>query len=244
MPHFRLDISYDGTDFRGYAKQPETRTVQGELEKVLAQVGGSAESVVAGRTDAGVHARAQVVSATIRRELKEERLHNALNRMLPDDIGIGAVAEVDESFNARYDATSRTYRYFVLQKEYHDPFRRQTHWQLDESLNLEAMNDGAGHLLGEHDFASFCRRAEGRSTTRTILRAEWAQETSDTAMFEVQADAFCHKMVRSIVAVLVNVGIGAIAPEAVRSILETRDRRVGRGTAPPQGLYLWSVEYG
>lgn len=243
MPHFRLDISYDGTDFHGYAAQPGLRTVQGELEKVLTQVGGSAETVVAGRTDAGVHARGQVVSVTVSRDLIAERLLNALEQMLPDDIGITAVTAVPETFNARFDPVSRTYRYFVLEKPHRDPFRRRTHWQLDEDLDLDAMNAGAAHLIGEHDFATFCRRAEGRSTVRELVRAEWAPETSDTIMFEIKGNAFCHQMVRSIVAVLVNVGIGNLAPDDVAAILDAKDRRAGRGAAPPQGLYLWHVEY-
>lgn len=243
MPHFRLDISYDGTAFHGYARQPDVRTVQGELEKALIQVGGAAETVVAGRTDAGVHARAQVVSATIRREVTTQRLHKALDQLLPDDIGVRGVTEVDPTFNARFDAKSRTYRYFVLQTPWRDPFRRSTHWQVDEPLDIDAMNQGVSALVGEHDFASFCRKAEGKSTTREILKAEWKDDAPRVSRFEVQANAFCHQMVRSIVAVLVNVGVGSIPAGEVEGILATRDRRVGRGVAPPQGLYLWEVEY-
>lgn len=243
MPNYRLDFSYDGSQFHGYAKQPDLRTVQGELEKALAQVGRSAETVVAGRTDAGVHARCQVVSAILERAIKPERLHNALNQMLPDDIGIQRVIEADDGFNARFDAKSRTYRYLVLQDPWHDPFRRHTHWQIDEDLDMEAMNAGATLLIGEHDFASFCRKAEGRSTVREVVGAQWYEESPRVVCFEVTANAFCHQMVRSIVAVLANVGLGNIPPAEVGTILEARDRRFGRGAAPPQGLYLWSVEY-
>ena len=243
MPHFRLEISYDGTAFHGYARQPDLRTVQGELEKALTQIGGAAETVVAGRTDAGVHARAQVVSATIAREVTPDRLHNALDQLLPDDIGVRAVVVADPAFNARFDAKSRTYRYFVLQTPWRDPFRRSSHWQIDEPLDLDAMNAGAAALVGEHDFASFCRRAEGKSTMRDVFRAEWKEDAPRVSRFEIQANAFCHQMVRSIVAVLVNVGVGSIPAGEVEGILATRDRRVGRGVAPPQGLYLWEVEY-
>ncbi len=243
MPHYRLDISYDGTGFHGYAAQPGLRTVQGELEKALVQIGGSAETVVAGRTDAGVHARAQVVSATLGREIKVERLHNALDRMLPDDIGTRAVAEVDGTFHARFDAISRTYRYFILQGKWHDPFRRNTHWQLEDDLDLDAMNAGAELLIGEHDFASFCRKAEGKSTVRNLQAARWQADAPRVVRFEVTANSFCHQMVRSMVAVLVNVGIGTLPAEGVQEILDAADRRAGRGAAPPQGLYLWQVGY-
>lgn len=243
MSHFRLDLAYDGTEFHGYARQPDLRTVQGELENALTRVGGSAETAVAGRTDAGVHARAQVVSATLGREIKAERLHNALNQMLPEDIGIIAVTDADPSFNARFDAVARTYRYFVLQDRSHDPFRRTTHWQLDEDLDLDAMNAGAAHLVGGHDFASFCRKAEGRSSERTVHAAGWSPDVPRVVSFEITANAFCHQMVRSIVAVLANVGLGTIEPDQVKTILDARDRRLGRGAAPPQGLYLWAVEY-
>jgi tRNA pseudouridine38-40 synthase len=243
MPHFRLRISYDGTGFHGYAKQPDLRTVQGELERALAQVGGEAETVVAGRTDAGVHARSQVVSATITRDVKSSRLHNALERLLPDDIGIKEVAEADPSFSARFDAVARTYRYFVLQTRWHDPFRRHTHWQLDADLDLARMNEWARHLVGEHDFASFCRAAEGRSTVREVFDAEWTTDAPRVVRFEVSGASFCHQMVRSMVAVLVNVGTGKLEPGEVAEIRDAKDRRAARGAAPPQGLYLWNISY-
>ncbi len=243
MPHFRLIISYDGTGFHGYAKQPGLRTVQGELERALIQVGGSAETVVAGRTDAGVHARAQVVGATLARNVKAARLHNALDRLLPDDIGIKEVLEEEPTFNARFDAVARSYRYFVLQTRWHDPFRRNTHWQVDAQLDLDAMNEGARHLVGEHDFASFCRSAEGRTTIREIFSAEWKTDAPRVVRFDVSGAAFCHQMVRSMVAVLVNVGTGKLSPQEVAEIRGAKDRRAARGAAPPQGLYLWSVSY-
>ncbi len=243
MPHFRLTISYDGTEFHGYAKQPDLRTVQGELERALVQVGGTAETVVAGRTDAGVHARTQVVSATISREVKASRLHNALERLLPDDIGIKEVNDADPSFNARFDAVARTYRYFVLQTRWQDPFRRNTHWQIDSRLDRARMNEGAIHLVGEHDFSSFCRAAEGRSMVREIFSAEWNTDAPRVVRFEVSGASFCHQMVRSMVAVLVNVGTGKLAPDEVATIRDAKDRRAARGAAPPQGLYLWNVSY-
>lgn len=243
MPHYRLSISYDGTDFHGYAKQPDLRTVQGELERALVQVGGSAETVVAGRTDAGVHARTQVVSTTIAREVKAARLHNALERLLPDDIGIKEVSEADPSFNARFDAVARTYRYFVLQTRWQDPFRRNTHWQIDGRLDRARMNEGAAHLVGEHDFSSFCRAAEGRSMVRRIFSAEWHTDAPRVVRFEVSGASFCHQMVRSMVAVLVNVGTGQLDPDEVVAIRDAKDRRTARGVAPPQGLYLWNVSY-
>lgn len=243
MPHYRLTISYDGTEFHGYAKQPDLRTVQGELERALVQVGGSAETVVAGRTDAGVHARSQVVSATLDRDVKASRLHNALDRLLPDDIGIKEVVEAEPSFSARYDAVARSYRYFVLQTRWHDPFRRNTHWQLDAELDLDRMNEGTVHLRGEHDFASFCRAAKGRSTVREVFSAEWKTDAPKVVRFEVSGASFCHQMVRSMVAVLVNVGTGKLDPDDVATIRDARDRRSARGAAPPQGLYLWSVSY-
>ncbi len=243
MPALRIDLSYDGTEFHGYAKQPDVRTVQAELESALAKVLGEVDTVVAGRTDAGVHARHQVVSLAWPQPVDLERLQRALLKLLPPDITVNRISAVDDQFSARFSATSRTYRYQVSTAPAPDPFERRTHWQVSEPLDAFAMNQGARHLVGEHDFASFCRRAEGRSTTRTVLAANWTEPQPDVLVFEIRGLAFCHQMVRSIVAALVDVGRGKLDPGDIRRILFAEDRNAARGAAPPHGLFLWEIEY-
>ncbi len=243
MPAYRLDIGYDGSGFHGYARQPGQRTVQGELEAALETVCGvEVDTEAAGRTDAGVHARHQVVSFRLD-GVQPERLARSLHKLLAPEIAVTRCIEVDETFSARFSATSRRYRYFVLNRPHIDPLRRHIAWHISEPLDVEAMGRAAAALVGEHDFASFCRKSEGRSTIRRILGASWKACSEDILQFEVQGTAFCHQMVRSIVALCVEVGRGRMDPETTTEVLEARDRGQARGAAPPHGLILWEVCY-
>lgn len=239
----RIDLAYDGSGFRGYARNSGVRTVQGSLEEALASVlGGEVATTVAARTDAGVHARRQVVSAEVADGIDLDRLRRSLDGILGPEVAILAVTAAPEGFDARFSARRRTYRYFVDERPSADPLQRHRVWHLGEALDLEAMNRAARAFVGEHDFASLCRAAEGRSTARRVIEAAWERAES-LLVFTVTASAFCHQMVRSMVALCVDVGRGKVAPEAVPGILEARDRGAARGVAPPHGLTLWEVEY-
>lgn len=243
MGNYRIDLAYIGTGFHGYATQPNVRTVQGDLEAALRRVVGPVETVVAGRTDKGVHAAAQVVSFRADADVDCAALRRSLNRQLAPEIAITALVEVADEFHARFSAKARSYRYRVLNRENPDPFVAATTWHLPTPLDLDAMNEACAPLVGEHDFASFCRSAAGRSTVRDLRVVEWSQCDSDIKELFVEASSFCHQMVRSIVAVSVDVGRGRLAPDMIGAMLEAKDRSTGSGAAPPMGLTLVAVTY-
>lgn len=242
MPTYRLDFGYDGSGFHGYAVQAGVRTVQAVLEEALFRITGPVTTVVAGRTDAGVHARGQVVSFWCDRELDTERTARSLNKMVGDEMVVRSCRVVPDDFDARFSARSRTYRYRVVNNPLLDPLERHVVWHVPHPLDLDAMNAAASHFIGLHDFASFCRRAEGRSTERTVLRAQW-EAVDGHLVFDVCATSFCRQMVRSLVAVCVDAGRGKLDPHTVPDIIAARDRNAARGAAPPHGLILWEVKY-
>lgn len=243
MATYRLTIAYDGTDFHGYAANTGVRTVQGELEAALARVAGSPlATVVAGRTDAGVHARANVVSFEGPDGLDPGRLQRSLTSMLGPEVVVTEAAVAPAGFDARFSAGSRRYRYRVDRGAVPDPLQRRSAWHVPHPLDLEEMNRVAAAFVGEHDFASLCRAAEGRTTVRTVLAASWSEDPPG-AVFDVTALAFCHQMVRSMVALCVEVGRGRVDADRVPGILEARDRNAARGAAPPHGLVLWEIAY-
>jgi tRNA pseudouridine38-40 synthase len=242
VPTYRLTIAYDGSRFHGYARQPEVRTVQGELEEALVQRVGPVETSVAGRTDKGVHATGQVVAVVTSIPVELERLVLSLNRRLGPEISVLAAKAVPEGFSARFDATGRAYEYRILNRTAPDPFLAATTWHVAAPLDVERMNVAATAFVGERDFASLCRKAGQRSTVRDVRRAEW-RRVGDVLIFDVSASSFCHQMVRSMVAVCVDVGRGKVAPDAVPAILAAADRHAGRGVAPPHGLTLVHVEF-
>ncbi len=241
MPTYRLDLAYDGTGFHGYARQPDVRTVQGELEDALFKHTGPVTTSVAGRTDAGVHARLQTVSLEAA-GLEPDRLLRSLNSQLGPEIAVMAVVEVGADFDARFSALSRRYRYFIHNVPVLDPRSRLYAWHVPDRLDVERLNEAASHFVGAHDFASFCRAAEGKTTTRTVLEAGWTA-SGPQVVFEVRALAFCHQMVRSMVALCTEVGRGRFAAGDVPAVLAAHDRNAARGAAPPHGLVLWDVEY-
>jgi tRNA pseudouridine38-40 synthase len=243
VPVYRITLAYDGTGFHGYAANPGVRTVQGELEAVLERLFGSpVATAVAGRTDAGVHARANVVSFTVDDPVDPDRLQRSITKLLGPEVVAVSVAEAPEGFDARFSATERTYRYHIDTGPVPDPLRRHLAWHVPHRLDPGAMNEAAAHFVGEHDFASLCRAAEGRGTVRRVLRASWTR-SEPGLIFEVTSTAFCHQMVRSMAALCVEVGRGRVGAHDVPGILEARDRNAARGAAPPHGLVLWEVAY-
>lgn len=244
MTTYRIDLAYDGTGFHGYARQHGVRTVQGELEAALFALTGTVETSVAGRTDKGVHATAQVVSFDHPDDLDVGRIFRSLNRRLGPEIAVREVKMAPRGFHARFWARSRSYRYLVLDRPAPDPFLARTSWHFPAELDVAAMDGAAGDLIGEHDFASLCRRAEGRSTVRRVESAGWSSGGDGLVAFDIAASSFCHQMVRSVVAICVDIGRGKLPVGAMPHILEAQDRSAGRGAAPPHGLTLVGVQFG
>lgn len=245
MPTYRLDLSYDGSGFHGYARQRDVRTVQGELEKALAVVlRRPVPTVAAGRTDAGVHALQQVASFDTETPVDGERLPRSLTGLLGPEIAVYRCEQAPDGFSARFDAVGRTYRYRILNRPHPDPLRRSTVWHVPQPLDAAAMDEAVGYLVGVHDFASFCRAPKGGgSTIRTVESARWRPLAGDLVCLDIRGTAFCHQMVRSITAFSVEVGRGRLPPSDAERVLEAKDRSAARGAAPPCGLVLWRVDY-
>lgn len=244
----RLDLAYDGSGFAGWAFQHETRTVQGDLENALATISRRDDLprvTVAGRTDAGVHARGQVAHIDLPAELAEDPLLlRRLNGVLAADVRVRRVTRAPAGFDARFSGLSRTYRYRVADgPEQVDPLRRHDTLAWPRALDLTALRQASAGLLGLHDFAAYCRRREGATTVRTLLRLEWERNTDGVLVATVQADAFCHSMVRSLVGALIAVGEGRRPVDWPASLLTLGARASDVAVAPPYGLTLEHVEY-
>ncbi|MEO7556771.1 MAG: tRNA pseudouridine(38-40) synthase TruA [Acidimicrobiales bacterium] len=251
----RATVAYDGSGFSGFAVQPGgRRTVAGALTDAFAKVLGHPLVLTgAGRTDAGVHARGQVVSFDADPgRLDVERLRRSVTKLLAPAITVRDLAVAPEGFDARFSATARRYRYTVLATPTPDPFLATTAWWVEQAVDLDLLRLACDPLIGEHDFSAFCRRpkvAAGeteRSLVRTVRDARWECETHDDGRvlrFWIEADAFCHQMVRSIVGTLVEVGTGRRRAGELAAVLRGRSRVAAGVVAPPHGLCLWSVSY-
>jgi tRNA pseudouridine38-40 synthase len=245
----RIDLSYDGTDFRGWATQPGLRTVQGMLEVALATVLRLPEVrvVCAGRTDTGVHARGQVVHLDLPTDSPAaayDGLLRRLNGILPPDVRVRRVAAAADGFDARFSAVWRRYAYRVADRaELVDPLTRGHVLAWQRPLDLDAMNAACEPLLGLQDFASFCKQREGATTVRTLLDLSWARDDAGLAVATVRADAFCHHMVRSLVGCLLAVGDGRRAPAWAGEVLSAAVRDPSVAVVPAHGLTLEEVGY-
>ncbi|MEX0865219.1 MAG: tRNA pseudouridine(38-40) synthase TruA [Acidimicrobiia bacterium] len=243
MPMVRLDLAYDGSGFRGYARQEGRRTVQGELERALAVLLGEIpESVVAGRTDAGVHARGQVVSFNTRSTPDLPAMMRSLNGLLGPEISVMEGALVEDGFHARHSAKWRRYRYRIGTGPAGDPLTRLFTWEVGRPLDFEAMSAVASSLVGEHDFASFCRAVEGSSSVRRVDESALTQQGA-VIEFWIRANAFCHQMVRSLVGHMYDVGRGFAPADGIGEVLAAGDRSRVATVAPGHGLTLWEVGY-
>jgi tRNA pseudouridine38-40 synthase len=246
-----MTVAYDGTDLHGFAAQPGLRTVAGLLEEALERVLGHRVALTgAGRTDKGVHAWGQVVTfdAAATSPLDPVALGRALNKLCGPAIVVRDVATAAPDFDARFSARGRLYRYTVVNREVPDPFRQRTAWWVPQPLDLAALRLASDPLIGEHDFTSFCRRPKTSgerevSLVRRVLDARWVDEGEGVLRFEIEASAFCHQMVRSLVGTLVAMGRGERRPGEMLAILQARDRRFTTNIAPPHGLCLWEVRY-
>jgi len=237
-----LLVSYDGTDFRGLARQPHSRTVQGSLEEALSQLlRVPVRTVGAGRTDAGVHAAGQVVSFEAPEGADPSWIRDRINRRLAPEIAIRAATAVPETFDARHSARRRVYDYRLYRSPTRDPFLDRFAVWAPDHLDVGSMRRAAKALIGEHDFSSFCRRGEGTMTRR--VRSITMRQTGDLLVVRVIADSFCHQMVRSIVGLLLDVGRGKREPGDVARALAARDRSKAGPVAPAKGLVLVEVGY-
>ena len=265
----RLVVAYDGSAFHGIAPQPELRTVGGELlaavATVLRQPGGAdgLQLVMSGRTDAGVHAWSQVVHidvvvpppatrtprdpSAVSSGIDLDRLVRSLAGLLPPEIVVRTADIAPSTFDARFSALSRRYRYSVLNTPTADPFLRHVSWHVRDPLDLSVMRLASDAFIGEHDFASFCRApsedVEGATTRRVVTDARWSETGAGVLQFEIEALAFCQQMVRSIVGFLVDVGRGRRSAGTVLETLARRDRNAAGTPAPAEGLCLWEVRY-
>ncbi|ACY99815.1 tRNA pseudouridine synthase A [Thermomonospora curvata DSM 43183] len=250
LVRLRLDIGYDGTDFSGWARQPDRRTVQGVIEEALGRVlrlDPPPALTVAGRTDAGVHARGQVAHVDVPERAYaavSNRLVHRLAGLLPPDVRVWRIAVAPRGFDARFSALWRRYVYRVCDREAGvDPLRRREVLWHPRPLDLDRMNEAAARLLGEHDFAAFCRRREGATTIRRLLRYEWRREEPALAAATVVADAFCHSMVRALVGALLAVGDGRREVDWPARVLAAGVRDSAVNVAPAHGLSLEEIGY-
>jgi tRNA pseudouridine38-40 synthase len=237
-----LLIEYDGTEFKGWQRQPKARTVAGTIEsKLLPLVGHEVRLIGAGRTDSGVHAMGQVANFLTGSSRSEKDLRRAVNATLPPDITVRALNEVPDEFHARYGAVSRRYRYALSLRR--RSVGRAHCWEVTSSLATERMEVAAQTILGTHDFGSFCASpGEDNSMTCTVLRSVWSSSPG-FLLYEIEADRFLHRMVRSLVGSMVEVGRRRMDAEQFSALLQERARDRAGPTAPAQGLTLLSVRY-
>lgn len=248
----RMQLAYDGSGFRGFAPNLGVRTVAGELAGAIGRVLGHEVTLVcAGRTDAGVHAWGQVVHFDTPVTPGLVALQRSLNKMLGPSVVIRSAAIAEPGFHARHSATGRRYRYTIFNHPLPDPFLAATTWHVDEPLDMRSMILACDPLLGEHDWSSFCKRPPGldlasgpRSLVRTVREAGWTDLGEGVLRFEVEASAFCHQMVRSLVGTLALVGRGRARAGDIGAVIRAKDRSHAGEPAPAHGLCLWEVSYG
>jgi tRNA pseudouridine38-40 synthase len=244
MRNIKLLLSYDGTEFSGWQRQPNRRTVQQVLEEAVGQLTGVEPSMNAsGRTDAGVHAIGQVVHFLTASSHQPEVFVKALNAILPWDVRVKGAWEMPQAFHATLDAKSKAYRYIIDNGRVADPFQNRYAWHVYRSLDVFAMNRAAQALVGRHDFHSFETNWPNRtSSVRTVIQIS-VRRVEDAVWVDVEADGFLYNMVRSITGTLVEVGKAKWPECKVAQVLAAEDRSAAGPTAPPQGLFLVRVRY-
>lgn len=263
MSNYRLIIQYDGTRYHGWQRQKSgADTIQGKIESALGKMAGSPVAIDgAGRTDAGVHARAQVANFRLTEKqvvhLKEQcqgtvfsrswsvsdLIFSGLNAYLPEDIRILKAEPAGDRFHSRLNAIGKIYEYRIIKKDHYDVFARKYSWQVEEALDVRAMEEAAGCLLGKHDFRGFCSKSSKKKSTVRNLHRLTIRETEDDIILRFEGDGFLHNMVRIITGTLVEIGAGRRDRESVLAALESGERAMAGATAPAKGLTLCEVHY-
>jgi len=240
--NIKLTLEYDGSDFAGWQRQKRQRTVQGEIEKAIGRLTGEKVSVIAaGRTDSGAHALGQVANFKTACKLPADKIRLALNTLLPKDILVKNVREINSNFNSRKDARAKLYRYRILLGA--SALQRGYLWQYRFPVSLKLLKRASTYLMGRKDFSSFCvAKSRKESNICKIGRATWKRAGS-ILDFEIEGDRFLHAMVRILAGTLLEVGRGRISPQKFKEILEAKDRRKAGRTAPAKGLYLVEVKF-
>jgi tRNA pseudouridine38-40 synthase len=245
MRTIKLVIEYDGTNYQGWQVQPKGPTIQGTLEEKLRLLTGEPIQLIgSGRTDSGVHALGQVAHFKTQSQMHIGPMQKALNSLLPPDIVIQKIEEVEEGFHARRHSKSKVYEYRILNRNFRSAFHRGYVWYIPQELNLREMTKATKSLIGEHDFSAF--RTVGsstRTTVRRVIRAEWKRRRDGLICFEIEANGFLKQMVRSIIGTLVEIGKGRMNGVEFRKIMDSKDRKKAGPTAPAQGLFLKEVKY-
>ena len=244
LKRVKLIVAYDGTNYHGWQVQPNGETIEGVLNRTLSSLLGEKIIVTgASRTDAGVHSMGNVAVFDTKSRIPAEKISYALNQWLPEDIVVQGSCEVPSDWHPRYQESTKTYEYRILNRTFRMPTRRLDTYFYHYPLDVEQMSEAASYLVGTHDFASFCAaNAQVKSTVRTIYSCT-AQKENDIITIRVTGNGFLYNMVRIIAGTLVQVGGGAIKPEAVKEILAKKDRSAAGPTAPAHGLTMMGIEF-
>jgi len=244
MQRYFIELSYNGTDFFGWQVQPNEISVQEVIEQAIFRLHSNTGYKVlgCGRTDTGVHAHHFVMHVDLPKIDDFSQFLFKMNSMLPDSIALQYIYEVEADKHARFDAVSRTYRYFIHWEK--DPFLNDRSWQLRHVPNFDLMNEAAKHLIGKQDFTSLSKiHTDVKTNICDVRKAEWVKTTDTTAYFEITADRFLRNMVRATVGTLIDVGQNKLTTDDVRKILDAKDRQAASTSVPAHGLFLWKVEY-
>ena len=244
MRNIKLTIEYDGKDFKGWQKQPNKLNIQGEIEKAIENITGEkVELIASGRTDAGVHAMGQVANFKTNSNMPIEKIPIAINSQVKNSIRIQNAEEVDENFHSRFNCKKKTYRYVIDNSKYGSAIYRNISYHMPIKLDVEEMKKAIKYFEGEHDFKAFkSSGTSSKSSVRTIYKADIITEGTNIAI-DLTGNGFLYNMVRIIAGTLVEVGMGNIEPEEIKSIIESKKRENAGKTLQPQGLYLVRVEY-
>ena len=244
MRNIKLTIEYDGKDFNGWQKQPNKLNIQGEIEQAIKQITGEEIDLTAsGRTDAGVHAIAQIANFKTQSKLPIEKFAIAINSKIKQSIRIKKAEEVDIDFHSRYNCKRKTYRYVINNSEFGSAIFRKLEYHVPQKLDIKAMEKAIKYFEGEHDFKAFkSTGGNNKSSVRIIYNANLIQE-GQKIIIELTGNGFLYNMVRIISGTLVEVGLGKIKPEEISKIIESKDRQKAGKTLPAYGLYLVQVEY-
>ncbi len=240
-----LLLEYDGSRYDGWQRQGNTdNTIEGKLEKILERLTGACQQVHgSGRTDAGVHAAGQVANVCLDTDMSEGEIRDYLNRYLPEDIKVLQVREVPERFHSRLWAKEKTYTYYIDMDEKSSVFARKYTYAVGKGLDVGAMEQAAGYLVGTHDFAGFCSNKKKKKSTVRAIKDIRFQVSKNCLSVSVTGDGFLYNMVRILVGTLIEIGLGKRTPDSVKEVLDSRDRQAAGFMAPARGLFLVSVVY-